>query len=250
MAKPPLTVQNAAITTASVEIKTLTVSGKQVTLAVFRQLLEQPLVREDGTLAGQPWGIVNYHPDKCAGSPVRHWHVVWQEGSELRRSGETAHADFGVFSPEEADQFVTSCVYDVLTTGGTPHFQGSPPLSQWAGADRVEIPTDHGFPAVIEISWLVRKAIRSAEDLKTKKEQSARYNETPGGWFGEQLAQAERRHATDLAALAEQVRSFGAATDELHARYLAVVGSEPARRGRPLAVRGARGQLPQLFIAV
>jgi hypothetical protein len=80
-----LTVQNAEIRTASVEIKTLTVSGKQVTLAVFRQLREVPLVNEDGTLIGSPWGSVNYHPDKCA-DLSEHLHVVWQQGADLLRS--------------------------------------------------------------------------------------------------------------------------------------------------------------------
>jgi hypothetical protein len=56
MANDPLTVHTAAITTVSVEIKTLTVSGKQVTLSVFRQLQEQALILRDGTFAGQPWG--------------------------------------------------------------------------------------------------------------------------------------------------------------------------------------------------
>lgn len=81
----PLTVHNAQITTASVEIKTLTISGKQVTLAVFRQLQEDQLVADDGTLNGNPWGVVNYHPDKC-GNDRHHIHVVWQLGAELRRS--------------------------------------------------------------------------------------------------------------------------------------------------------------------
>lgn len=83
---PQLTVHNAQISTATVEIKTLTISGKQVTLAVFRQLIEQPLIASDGTLNGVPWGTVNYHPDKCSSDDPRHWHVVWQDGGELRRS--------------------------------------------------------------------------------------------------------------------------------------------------------------------
>jgi len=37
---PQLTVRNAQVSTASVQIKTLTISGKQVTLAVFRQIAE------------------------------------------------------------------------------------------------------------------------------------------------------------------------------------------------------------------
>lgn len=85
---PKLTVHNAEVRTATVEIKTLTVSGKQVTLAVFRQLMEVPLIAADGTFKGEPWGTVNYHPDKCADSPG-HVHVVWQEGTELRRSAVT-----------------------------------------------------------------------------------------------------------------------------------------------------------------
>src|SRR5438132_1220616 len=82
---PQLTVHNAEVKTAAVEIRTLTISGKQVTLAVFRQLQEQPLVAENGTLNGLPWGTVNYHPDRC-GDSGEHLHVVWQQGGELRRS--------------------------------------------------------------------------------------------------------------------------------------------------------------------
>jgi hypothetical protein len=96
-----LTVRNAEIRTAAVEIKTLTVSGKQVTLAVFRQILSEQLIAADGTLRGIPWGTVNYHSDKMPDSywgPSRmvacdnaaqdkgHIHVVWQKGTELRRT--------------------------------------------------------------------------------------------------------------------------------------------------------------------
>jgi hypothetical protein len=84
--RPPLTVLNVEIKTAAVEIKTLTVSGKQVTLAVFRQLPEVQLVNPDGTLNGTPWGSVNYHPDNCADYGGSHFHVVWQRGTYLMRS--------------------------------------------------------------------------------------------------------------------------------------------------------------------
>lgn len=80
-----LTTETATITTAAIEIRTLTIGRKQVTLAVFRQLREEPLIAEDGTLNGVPWGTVNYHPDKC-GDAKEHLHVVWQHGDELRRS--------------------------------------------------------------------------------------------------------------------------------------------------------------------
>jgi hypothetical protein len=80
----PLTVHNANVTTAAVEVKTLTISGKQVTLAVFRQLITAPLIKDDGALNGIPWGVVNYHPDKCVGL-LPHKHIVWQRGETLRR---------------------------------------------------------------------------------------------------------------------------------------------------------------------
>lgn len=82
---PNLTVQNAEIKTATVEIKALTVSGKQVTQSVFKQLKEFDAISEAGEFHGTPWGTVNYHPDKCADSGA-HLHVVWQLGAELRRS--------------------------------------------------------------------------------------------------------------------------------------------------------------------
>ncbi|TKA11739.1 hypothetical protein [Actinacidiphila oryziradicis] len=89
-----LTVHNATITTAAVEVKTLTISGKQVTLAVFRQLQEETILNPvNATLTGELWGRVNYHPDKCADAAT-HVHVVWQKDGELRR----AH----VRAPEEA----------------------------------------------------------------------------------------------------------------------------------------------------
>ncbi len=81
----PLTVHNAEVRTATVEIRTLTITGKQITLAVFRQLWNENLILNDGTLAGRPWGIVNYHPDKCADQPG-HLHVVWQSGTDIRRA--------------------------------------------------------------------------------------------------------------------------------------------------------------------
>ena len=52
----PLTVHNAAIHTAAVAINTLTIRGKQVTLAVFRQLQTESLIDDDvsGPSAGMP----------------------------------------------------------------------------------------------------------------------------------------------------------------------------------------------------
>lgn len=81
----PLSIHEATVSTAVIEVKTLTIKGRQVTLAVFRQLQEEPLFDyATMQLRGAPWGRVNYHPDKCGDAPA-HLHVVWQLGEELRR---------------------------------------------------------------------------------------------------------------------------------------------------------------------
>lgn len=90
MAIQSITANQATVKTASVDVRVLTISGKQVTLAVFRQLIEEPLVDTcDGTLAGVPWGKVMYCPGKACSLHDRspgHLHVVWQKGDQLRRA--------------------------------------------------------------------------------------------------------------------------------------------------------------------
>lgn len=77
-----LEAQHATIKTASVEIRSLIVSGKQVTLSVFRQLREQLLFDEQLNLMGVPWGVVNYYWGDMNKDEV---HVVAQFGMELVR---------------------------------------------------------------------------------------------------------------------------------------------------------------------
>jgi hypothetical protein len=85
----------ATITTARVEIKTLTIGGKQVTLAVFRQLPEEDWLDANGHPKGWAWGTVNYHPDSGCKLWWGHLHVVWQKGGELRRCLLPLPEDYG-----------------------------------------------------------------------------------------------------------------------------------------------------------
>lgn len=107
-----LSTQHAEIITATVEIKTLTYSSRQVTKGVFAQLPEEPLISEDATLNGLPWGTVNYHPDKCADRP-EHRHVVWQRGSELLRSTAYVPAHAGLRN-RNAARFIESSIAEGL----------------------------------------------------------------------------------------------------------------------------------------
>lgn len=98
-----LTAHNASVTTMTVEVKTLTIGTRQVTQGIFRQLIEEPLIAEDGSLNGVPWGHVSWHPDgkhcgyysrrrsdgRAEERPRRdngHLHVVWQRRAALYRS--------------------------------------------------------------------------------------------------------------------------------------------------------------------
>lgn len=81
-----INVENAEIKTASIEIKALTVNGRQVTMSTFRQLQEEELIDFDNMkLNGIPWGHVNYFW-KDNGLEGYHLHIIWQKGKDLKRS--------------------------------------------------------------------------------------------------------------------------------------------------------------------
>jgi hypothetical protein len=98
-----INVQQAAVKTASITVKVMTIEKRQVTLAVFRQLIQEPLIDySSGQFHGLPWGTVNHCPDRKACAERRdyraydgsyhhqpHLHVVWQKGEELRRAVES-----------------------------------------------------------------------------------------------------------------------------------------------------------------
>jgi hypothetical protein len=78
-------VNQVQIKTANIEIKAITLNSKQMTLAVFKQLQQEGLIDPKTLqLYGIPWGVINYHPDKCSDAN-EHIHVMWQKGNELRR---------------------------------------------------------------------------------------------------------------------------------------------------------------------
>ena len=84
-----LDTHQATVQTATVEVKTLTIGRRQVTLSVFRQLIDTPPLIDvlEGEFNGPPWGRVHYFPPPCNDlADTGHLHVVWQFGGELRRA--------------------------------------------------------------------------------------------------------------------------------------------------------------------
>ena len=74
--------EEAQIKTASVQIKTLTVNSRKLTLTVFRQIHRKLIIDIDTMqLKGIPWGSVNYYWNDDWGKI----HLLWQEENELKR---------------------------------------------------------------------------------------------------------------------------------------------------------------------
>ncbi|MFJ2949141.1 hypothetical protein ACIO8H_16155 [Streptomyces sp. NPDC087226] len=101
---------NTSIETVTVQIRTLNVGAKQMSLSIFRQLVEAPAINAVGRVQGRPWGIVNYHPDRCDDAK-QHLHVVWQLDDQLRRGFVLAPEHAYLRHPLVAE-YVTARVYE------------------------------------------------------------------------------------------------------------------------------------------
>jgi hypothetical protein len=96
MERPPITTDEAAISTVAVQLKTVIIGKKQMTLSVFRQIKYEQILTDEGVLKGHLWGHVNYWKDR---NYDREWlHVLWQKGNELRRSITYYHFDQNQYS--------------------------------------------------------------------------------------------------------------------------------------------------------
>jgi hypothetical protein len=181
---PQLNVRNAQVSTATVEIKTLTLSGKQVTLAVFRQLIEAPLIKSDGNLNGVAWGTVNYHWGECK-DDAPHWHCVWQLGDELRRSQVSmTHKPEPVLWSESLAHLHAASVYQWLTAGqpgpgsifdlfqvDTDH--------RWHWVNDYlprEFPGEHGIKAWYQVPEEVKTALRAQSGLSSVRQTQENMN--------------------------------------------------------------------------
>ena len=141
--------REATVKTASVEMKVLSISGKQMTLAVYRQLDEEEIIDEEtGKLKGVPWGRVNYFWGKCEPD---HLHIVWQKGEELRRACvHKAHWFRDTKAFRAFCELACSNIYLYVADGGTLErvpSTGEIPMS-WGG-----------YRTYLEQSDLIRKAL-------------------------------------------------------------------------------------------
>lgn len=240
-----LTIHNAEVRTAALEVKVLAVNGKQATQAVFKQLLDRDLIADDGTLHGAPWGMVNYHPQKCADG--EHVHVVWSAGKDLRRARVDLDPHFPlVFLPEAGASYVEAKIRYLLVIGSADLPDSKQEFMRT---------TSQGLTVRLPITEAASRALfasRHLDDLLREfavDPHATTYAYVPGRGLArlsvaEQLPQAEEDFLKAIDAL--ESRSLEAAQDLLDAE----VGAEVDRRAAYSETLQDVLNLPQLFIAV
>lgn len=247
---PALTVHNAEVRTATVEVKTLTVSGRQVTLAVFRQLREQTLIADSGTLNGVPWGTVNYHPDKCADTDP-HWHVVWQRGTDLLRDRVTQAVTFDrLFTPPSGEAYINALAAEAPIDDEQRDLSADQVHEKIAGV-WAALPVSYSARRLLGIRHSLAKALRDVAEFGA---------DADGSWYGcPKGRRGLARFDVSMGAVArahwqefdDAMSAIGAGSlTELRARVEAEVRAEADRRQRHRDIRKTLADLPQLFIAV
>lgn len=236
---PALTVQNAEIKTAAVEVKTLTISGKQVTLAVFRQLREETLLHvRDATLAGTPWGTVNYHPGRDCDGVGQHLHVVWQCGTELRRSTIRKPEFRSAIAVESGSEWLAARLLEghevSLKKLKLSAFDGVYEVEWVDRAIEIYVPDEcHGMPHVPD-----------EPDFERGSDPAYEYR---WSWYDRDVAKHEKWLA-DLRGYAARMNIVDSATEAK--RVDAEIAEELALRAALLQRWQEFNDLPQLFIAV
>jgi hypothetical protein len=162
-------VRDATLKTLAVSVQTLRLGPKQVTLAVFRQLLQEEVIDDDGLFRGLVWGTVNYHPDGCASGPA-HLHVVWQKGDELRRAYvERPERPRGGYGSDAADDWLVRA----LDAGWRPSSPAVLPWKQQRGR-RNDGSLRESFDELVADIWICPEAkavLKSWEwERETKRE--------------------------------------------------------------------------------
>lgn len=252
-----LTTQNATITTAAVEVKTLTISGKQVTLAVFRQLREEALIADDGALNGVPWGHVNYHPDRC-GDQADHWHIVWQKGDQLRRSLVVQEPQWPALRVQEAHHLLNARLLAwalnpeapanacpiperAIRYGLSPRQTGK---FLWVHPPTGVTFAEEAKPTASEFAQTLA-SVKRLREMDAKQPQFKEHNNAQAD-----AREEDTRYRQLLAKLREDVEGCGRTVDELMEDVSVVAANYVQRQDRHRMVRVTLAQLPQLFIAV
>jgi hypothetical protein len=84
--KGNILIKEASVSTLSVEIKAIHINNRQLTLSIFKQIPEESILDANYEIKGVVWGRVNYFWKDAEQKRDSTIHIVWSNGSELRRS--------------------------------------------------------------------------------------------------------------------------------------------------------------------
>jgi hypothetical protein len=225
-----INIHDAKVKTMSVGIKAMTINDRQVTLAVFRQLLDVDLISDDGTLNGIPWGIINYHPDKCADhSP--HLHIVWQDGEELRRATVMDPQHFDSHTSQAADDYLTLRTIQSVFFGAEP-----PPISSYNDVWQFHLKSHKDISVT---------AFESEETKELRNASRQVYHPYAEGGVYYPNASFDA-----LNELFNKVRFLRAKLEKSFPILQQEIAAESKRRNKLRETLQGLRQLPQLFIAV
>jgi hypothetical protein len=244
-----------SIEPGTVTINALTLNGKQVTLDVFRQLKEAVLINHDGSLAGSPWGLVNYHQKRCD-KLEKHAHVVWQLDNQLRQD---------TIQPPRWEPYRSDTCDAMVFAAGT--MEPLPDITMRSGAP----PEDPGLSLprlAARAIWILRGHKIPLQPPPEEPEEPARFRWTEPE-FGRSRARSEGirdvifaldgiecsgrlRAVMDLWDAGPELAAEHSAADRaaLLAQLEDEVAAEKERRAKHEARWAEILDLPQLFIAV
>jgi len=161
----------ATLSTPQVEIKALSVSGKQMTLAVFRQLpLAAAIRKEEGLLFDDvcSWGIVRYEIKDRGELPCDLWAVMWPKGAlyrgALRRRALTTKREHLRTLASSVDNLLSLPQLFIAVLGST--IMSKP--EQGSNDTRPVAPIARSTPGVIDLASAASR-VRSGRQIEPRR---------------------------------------------------------------------------------
>jgi len=158
MSADVITSRRIELLTSGVSVKVMTMGSRQLTVTVFRQLIDERLISHDGHLKGQPMAFVNYHTAECKDIEREHLHVVWA-GSRGPRCSTIEPPSFGWFFPPTGQEYLQAIARRLLPAGSDPL------LGVRDGSSVVPLCKRHGIALAARMDALTRDAVKRQKEL-------------------------------------------------------------------------------------
>lgn len=157
-------VEQATKQERSVTVQVLTIGKRQVTQALYRQLVDENVIDYDtGNLKGEVWGWVNMHVGECD-EKKPHLHTIWERDGQLRRACAYEQCWESAYYGELRREFaylVDAYVRYIALSGKTfPNWKWRDPLTFQLGGRWVKI--DVGD--TIEDLWSTPERVKYLQD--------------------------------------------------------------------------------------